>query len=160
MGISLVAMRIHAVENDMPFKSQAQRRKFAQLLVQGKISAATFEEWNSTASSLHRACGEKQRVKAVTAVAQFPDRKRGTGVVMKAVARFSVVWCRERRSREDRLDNRPVVVYWPELNLLVSRADVDSASGERPSRRGPCRAAASMQALEPPMPPTVRDRWR
>jgi hypothetical protein len=30
----------------MPFKSQAQRRKFAQLLVQGKISPATFEEWN------------------------------------------------------------------------------------------------------------------
>jgi hypothetical protein len=30
----------------MPFKSQAQRRKFAQLLVDGKISAKTFEEWN------------------------------------------------------------------------------------------------------------------
>ena len=30
----------------MPFKSQAQRRKFAALLVQGKISAETFEEWN------------------------------------------------------------------------------------------------------------------
>jgi hypothetical protein len=30
----------------MPFKSQAQRRKFAQLLVQGKISNETFEEWN------------------------------------------------------------------------------------------------------------------
>ena len=30
----------------MPFKSQAQRRKFAQLLVEGKISAQTFEEWN------------------------------------------------------------------------------------------------------------------
>ena len=30
----------------MPFKSQAQRRKFAQLLVEGKISADTFEEWN------------------------------------------------------------------------------------------------------------------
>ena len=30
----------------MPFKSQAQRRKFAQLLVDGKISNATFEEWN------------------------------------------------------------------------------------------------------------------
>ena len=30
----------------MPFKSQAQRRKFAQLLVDGKISAETFEEWN------------------------------------------------------------------------------------------------------------------
>ena len=30
----------------MPFKSQAQRRKFAQLLVEGKISGRTFEEWN------------------------------------------------------------------------------------------------------------------
>jgi hypothetical protein len=30
----------------MPFKSQAQRRKFAELLVAGKISQDTFEEWN------------------------------------------------------------------------------------------------------------------
>jgi hypothetical protein len=30
----------------MPFKSQAQRRKFAQLLVEGKIAPDTFEEWN------------------------------------------------------------------------------------------------------------------
>jgi hypothetical protein len=30
----------------MPFTSQAQRRKFAQLLVEGKISNETFEEWN------------------------------------------------------------------------------------------------------------------
>ena len=30
----------------MPFKSRAQRRKFAQLLVEGKISDETFEEWN------------------------------------------------------------------------------------------------------------------
>ena len=30
----------------MPFKSQAQRRKFARLLVEGKISNQTFEEWN------------------------------------------------------------------------------------------------------------------
>ena len=30
----------------MPFKSKAQRRKFVQLLVQGKISDQTFEEWN------------------------------------------------------------------------------------------------------------------
>ena len=31
---------------EMPFKSQAQRRKFAELLVKGEISAKTFEEWN------------------------------------------------------------------------------------------------------------------
>jgi hypothetical protein len=30
----------------MPFKSAAQRRKFAQLLVEGKISDQTYEEWN------------------------------------------------------------------------------------------------------------------
>jgi hypothetical protein len=30
----------------MPFKSKAQRRKFAQLLVEGKISNETFDEWN------------------------------------------------------------------------------------------------------------------
>lgn len=30
----------------MPFKSQAHRRKFAQLLVDGKISPQAYEEWN------------------------------------------------------------------------------------------------------------------
>jgi hypothetical protein len=30
----------------MPFKSRAQRRKFAELLVAGRISPQTFEEWN------------------------------------------------------------------------------------------------------------------
>ena len=35
----------------MPFKSQAQRRKFAQLLVAGKIAPDTFEEWNRETGS-------------------------------------------------------------------------------------------------------------
>jgi hypothetical protein len=30
----------------MPIKSKAQRRKFAELLVEGKISPETFEKWN------------------------------------------------------------------------------------------------------------------
>ena len=30
----------------MPFKSKAQRRKFAELLVAGKITPETYEEWN------------------------------------------------------------------------------------------------------------------
>ncbi|TME46072.1 MAG: hypothetical protein E6I56_08005 [Chloroflexi bacterium] len=30
----------------MPFKSKAQRRKFAQLLVEGKITEDQYEEWN------------------------------------------------------------------------------------------------------------------
>ncbi len=35
----------------MPFKSQAQRRKFAELLVKGEISKETFEEWNRDTGS-------------------------------------------------------------------------------------------------------------
>jgi hypothetical protein len=35
----------------MPIKSKAQRRKFAELLVQGKITPETFEEWNRAAGS-------------------------------------------------------------------------------------------------------------
>ncbi|HUQ89895.1 MAG TPA: hypothetical protein VM096_20200 [Vicinamibacterales bacterium] len=30
----------------MPFKSMAQRRKFAELLVKGDITPETYEEWN------------------------------------------------------------------------------------------------------------------
>jgi hypothetical protein len=37
----------------MPIKSKAQRRKFAELLVKGKISPETFEVWN-------REAGEKE----------------------------------------------------------------------------------------------------
>jgi macrodomain Ter protein organizer (MatP/YcbG family) len=35
----------------MPLKSKAQRRKFAELLVAGKISPETFEEWNRSTGS-------------------------------------------------------------------------------------------------------------
>lgn len=31
----------------MPFKSNAQRRKFGELVKQGKMSQKTFDEWNS-----------------------------------------------------------------------------------------------------------------
>jgi hypothetical protein len=54
----------------MPFKSKAQRRKFAQLLVEGKISAGTFEEWN-------RETGAKK----------LPERVKGTVKKPKAKAK-------------------------------------------------------------------------
>ena len=55
----------------MPFKSQAQRRKFAELLVKGEISEKTFEEWNRETG------GRKlpERVKRKTRKASA--RKRG-----------------------------------------------------------------------------------
>lgn len=52
----------------MPFKSQAQRRKFAQLLVEGKISDQTFEEWN-------RETGTAHLPERVTPAAPKPKRK-------------------------------------------------------------------------------------
>lgn len=60
----------------MPFKSQAQRRKFAQLLVEGKISNDTFEEWN-------RETGGK---KLPEHVGGTPKKSRGRG---KSVRRRS-----------------------------------------------------------------------
>jgi 3-deoxy-D-manno-octulosonic-acid transferase len=56
----------------MPFKSKAQRRKFAQLLVEGKISNQTFEEWN-------RETGAKkllERVVRSTAARKKAETKR------------------------------------------------------------------------------------
>ena len=52
----------------MPFKSQAQRRKFAQLLVEGKISNETFEEWNreTAGARLPERVGPKAKTKAKT----------------------------------------------------------------------------------------------
>ncbi len=48
----------------MPFKSQAQRRKFAELLVKGKISNETFEEWNRETGGARLAERVKPKAKA------------------------------------------------------------------------------------------------
>jgi hypothetical protein len=54
----------------MPFKSQAQRRKFAELLVKGEISPETYEEWNRETGSkklpdhVTRARGAKRKTAA------------------------------------------------------------------------------------------------
>ena len=52
----------------MPFKSKAQRRKFAQLLVEGKITPKTYEEWN-------RETGRAKLPERVRARAAKPRRK-------------------------------------------------------------------------------------
>jgi hypothetical protein len=56
-------------ERFMPFKSQAQRRKFARLLVEGKISDQTFEEWN-------RETGGKKLPERVPAKSKVPSKAR------------------------------------------------------------------------------------
>ena len=38
----------YADTEGVPFKSKAQRRKFAELLVNGKITDEAYERWNQT----------------------------------------------------------------------------------------------------------------
>jgi hypothetical protein len=64
----------------MPSKSRAQRRKFAQLLVEGKISNETFEEWNREArgKKLPERVGvnaQKSRKTKLTVVRRFAKKK-------------------------------------------------------------------------------------
>lgn len=58
----------------MPFKSKAQRRKFAQLLVEGKISDEVYEEWNRETG------GKKlpERVKAKPPARKTTKKKKAT----------------------------------------------------------------------------------
>ena len=48
----------------MPFKSKAQRRKFAELLIKGKISNETYEEWNRETGTAKLPERVKPRAKA------------------------------------------------------------------------------------------------
>jgi hypothetical protein len=60
----------------MPFKSKAQRRKFAQLLVEGKISDETYEEWN-------RETGRKKLPERVTPQKKAKKTRRGRAATKK-----------------------------------------------------------------------------
>ena len=53
----------------MPIKSQAQRRKFAELLVTGKISNEVYERWN-------RGAGGKELPEHVKPKAKSKPKKR------------------------------------------------------------------------------------
>jgi len=59
----------------MPFKSKAQRRKFAELLLKGEISNQTFEEWNRETGSAKLPERVKPKAKARKKVKSKPARK-------------------------------------------------------------------------------------
>jgi 3-deoxy-D-manno-octulosonic-acid transferase len=58
----------------MPFKSKAQRRKFAELLVNGKISDQTYEEWNRSTGK--KELPERLHPEAKTATAKKKSTKK------------------------------------------------------------------------------------
>ena len=70
----------------MPFKSKAQRRKFAELLVTGEISPEVFEEWNretggaelpERVKSKPKRAGRKKAAKRKPARRAKPASRRG-----------------------------------------------------------------------------------
>ena len=63
----------------MPIKSQAQRRKFAELLVTGKISNEVYERWN-------RGAGGKELPEHVKPKAKSKAKKR-TSTTRKTTAK-------------------------------------------------------------------------
>ena len=62
----------------MPIKSKAQRKKFAQLLVEGKVSPETFEEWNRGAgkAELPERLHPKAKAKRTKKASRTANRKR------------------------------------------------------------------------------------
>ena len=73
----------------MPIKSKAQRRKFAELLVTGKISPETFEEWNRGAGNaelperLHPKVATKRKRK----IKSSPGAHRSGGLLEPRIRR-------------------------------------------------------------------------
>jgi len=66
----------------MPFKSKAQRRKFAQLLVEGEITPETFEEWNRETGGREL----PERVAAATKRRKAKKRTANTRTAKKSTA--------------------------------------------------------------------------
>ena len=77
----------------MPFKSRAQRRKFAELLVKGEISEETYENWNretgkkelpeyaskkKTSTGKKRATAKRKKTKRATTKRKAATKRRTT----------------------------------------------------------------------------------
>jgi hypothetical protein len=78
----------------MPIKSQAQRRKFAELLVAGKISPEVYERWN-------RGAGSKELPERVKPKAKSKTKRKTTKAKpkRKTTARSGTTKKRSTRTR-------------------------------------------------------------
>jgi len=89
--------------DNMPFKSKAQRRKFAELLVNGEISPETYEEWNRSTGRKElpeRAKPKKKATRAREAAKSARKRAPSKPALMKRAARKG----KERARKASRRD--------------------------------------------------------
>jgi hypothetical protein len=84
-GTGRLAQARHATALDdiMPFKSKAQRRKFAELLVKGEISPETYEEWNRETGRATLPERVKRPTKRTRTLRRKPSQKTATGARSK-----------------------------------------------------------------------------
>ena len=80
----------------MPFKSKAQRRKFAQLLVEGKITPDVYEEWNRETGGSHLPERVEKRKAATRRKSSARPRKKRKA---KAKAKTKTATKRSPRAR-------------------------------------------------------------
>lgn len=80
----------------MPFKSKAQRRKFAELLVKGEITPEQFEEWNRATGSAEL----PERVKPKKRGAGARKRKTGAGRAKRKRSRKGTTRSGRRTSKK------------------------------------------------------------
>ena len=83
----------------MPIKSKAQRRTFAELLVEGKITPETFEEWNRGAGDkeLPERLHPEKKAAGKTALAVKRKTTKRKSVKRKAAKRKTAAKSRARR---------------------------------------------------------------
>jgi hypothetical protein len=75
----------------MPFKSKAQRRKFAHLLVEGRITDKQYEEWN-------RSTGRKELPERLHRK-KSGTRKRTTAAKKRTATRATKAKAKRKRAR-------------------------------------------------------------
>jgi hypothetical protein len=83
----------------MPIKSQAQRRKFAELLVEGKISNEVYERWNRGAGYKELPEHVKPKDKTKSKRTSKAKPKRNTTSKVKAKRKTTSALKTTKRSR-------------------------------------------------------------
>lgn len=113
----------------MAIKSKARRRKFAELLLEGKISPETFEEWNREAgdAELPDGSGRSRHPRSESA----PPWSRTFGSVL-AVMLVSALGCADDDEPTAVMNQPPVVQPIPDMVVQIGDTLQIQASAEDP----------------------------
>jgi uncharacterized protein DUF6496 len=130
----------------MPFKSRAQRRKFAELLIDGKISAETFEEWNRETGA--RTLPERAARKPAVARRSAAARTRGGSMAKygrKASEKVEKVM-HERKKGTLRSGGSGRKVTSRKQAIAIGLSEARRAGGKVPPRKSSSKKSSSRKS--------------